>query len=189
MVPDKTNAINRIPLRIAKIHLISRCHCLCNHPQTLQNTIQIDDQQALVLPGLHTGFGRCNTAREQADGGARGSWHRRLVAQVYPKNETLLCVGNALVISRRAKNSHKPRSKSQAKPSRAEPSQAEPSRAQHALQTRAVPSNARWATLRPHWTTPRQSRQTPATQAAPGSPRQTQRSPRQTRAAQADAGT
>ena len=35
MVPDKTSAMNRLPLRIAKIHLIECCHCSCDHPQTL----------------------------------------------------------------------------------------------------------------------------------------------------------
>ena len=39
MVPDKTNAINRLPLRNAKIILIACCHRLCDHPQTLHETI------------------------------------------------------------------------------------------------------------------------------------------------------
>ena len=38
-VRDKTNAMNRLPLRSAKILLIERCHCSCDHPQTLQKTI------------------------------------------------------------------------------------------------------------------------------------------------------
>ena len=38
-VRDKTDAMNRLPLRSAKILLIERCHCSCDHPQTLQKTI------------------------------------------------------------------------------------------------------------------------------------------------------
>ena len=38
-VRDKTDAMNRLPLRSAKILLIERCHRSCDHPQTLQKTI------------------------------------------------------------------------------------------------------------------------------------------------------